>query len=139
MTWINANWFKLSTLLIIIVFGVYYLSIVLPSQDIDKKVSECRKSGENYGKREVAENPTLSFSVPKYTYNKSLDTCLFSRSFIDTRSQKSLDDAGFIYEYIIDINTNETLFYSAKRGGELVDGIDSTEFSQKEQELFERQ
>ncbi len=91
----------------------------------------CRKIGEDYRKNEILENPTISFIIPQYGYNKELNTCLyrggFFRDFVDER-------------YIIDLNTNTTIATSTYFliEGEISHtyGLTRKEFEKRESELF---
>lgn len=135
MIWLKVNWFKLAVLIMVSAFGSYYLFIILPAQEQSNKISDCRELGNSYRKSEIADNKNISFFVPKYTYNKKLDTCIYSGGFIDSVESEGVTQR-FVDKYIIDINTNTTLYSSTKLDGELVAGIDGDEFSEKEKGLF---
>lgn len=64
---------------------------------------------------------------PKYNYNKNLDTCLYFGGY----------DGDFSYRrYVIDLYTNQTLFFTQYNDDINVDGLSIEDFNKKSRELM---
>lgn len=131
MKWLKENWFKISVLIILLIFGSYYFLVVVEGQKANARKEGCRRIAEEYRQNEISENPALSFFVPKYIYNKTLDTCLYSGGYLDPSIKKAN-----VTKYIKDLNTNEELVGSTYIGVEKYYGVDNAEFAKQEEMLF---
>ena len=132
--WLKENWFKISILATVFIFETYYLLVVTRNQQIRVAVDSCRKIGEEYGKNEIEENPKLSFFTSMYAYNKKLDACIYSGSFMNT----TIIGKHNITKYIKNLNTNKEIVGSSYIENQKMFGVHRLEFDEKESELFSK-
>lgn len=128
--WLKENWFKFFITITVFTLGVYFL-VTIKNQQIRVNIDNCRKIAEEYRKNEIRESPNLSFFAPKYTYNRDLDTCIYSGGFMDP----IIKDVN-VTKYIKNLNTNKEIIGSTYIGKEKMFGVHNSEFNQKELELF---
>lgn len=115
----------------VFIFGTYYFLVVVKNQQIRVSIDNCRKIGEEYRKNEIKENQKLSFFAPKYTYNRNLDTCIYSGGFFEPNIKEVN-----ITKYIKNLNTNEEIVGSTYIENQKMFGVNNSEFFEKESELF---
>ncbi len=112
MEFIKENWFKLSALLVLIVFGFYYFSIHQPKQYTREMDLYCREAGEEYYERAMEEiklyfEETFRYLEEyKYFYSEKKDTCLL---YYKVHSYSDFLETGYSVN-VIDLKTNNTLY-----------------------------
>lgn len=128
----------LSLILATIFIGWYFL-IILPEQNQQELIinqqrlfselkAKCTTLGQSkYLVEKKGESSDEHFLLPKYSYNKSLDSCLYRGIYISN---------NFRSKYIINLDTNDTIVTSDYVNDELFYGLTDEEFSVKEGELF---
>ncbi len=131
---------SISLILIAISISYYFLKI-LPDQNkselelsqqkmLNELEERCTELGQNKYSMEKEDEEAAgngSYLLPNYSYNKSLDACLYRGIFVGDKYRS---------KYIINLDTNETLFESDYYDNEHFTGLTDIEFSEKESEVM---
>jgi len=129
------------TIIIVVSFGVlllgmaffYYFVVYLPQKNqanekqyIFSMNQKCQETGTKiYKERDTG----VGYLVPRFTYNKELNTCLYAEQEVGS---------VVIYRAVIDMFTNETIIFHTRdtKTGELIAGLPLNEYIEREGELF---
>ncbi len=141
---LNKNLVKVGAMVAILLVGVsvsYYFFVFSPkqrTQDQERDFlfsmkQECQKAGDKLYQADVNSLGQNGLFVPKYAYNKSLNTCLYFGGHIEK---------DWINKWIKDSFTNEEIISFMRSGEQVILGdtcpscLSNEDFDERKRKLF---